>query len=154
AHGPRRVPGVAAVSIRIERLAIRDFGPLRDLLLEPADVTVVYGPNEAGKTSCIDALVRALRDRVRSGGSKLLEGFREGPGFTGEIQLKLVPEEGGPLIELLREHPSLARLFIVRDADASLETGRNWLNAIRGRLVGIDLTKVAERVRSTAALSQ
>ncbi|HEY8517374.1 MAG TPA: AAA family ATPase [Candidatus Binatia bacterium] len=142
------------MSIRIERLAIRDFGPLRDLLLEPADVTVVYGPNEAGKTSCIDALVRALRDRVRSGGSKLLEGFREGPGFTGEIQLKLVPEEGGPLIELLREHPSLARLFIVRDADASLETGRNWLNAIRGRLVGIDLTKVAERVRSTAALSQ
>jgi energy-coupling factor transporter ATP-binding protein EcfA2 len=141
------------VSVRIERLAIRDFGPLRELLLEPGDVTVVYGPNEAGKTSCIDALVRALRDRVRSGNSKLLEGFREGPGFTGDIQLELVPPEGGPLIELLREHPSLARLFIVRDADASLEGGRNWLNAIRGRLIGIDLGKVAERARAAAALT-
>jgi len=140
------------VSVRIERLAIRDFGPLRDLLLEPADVTVIYGPNEAGKTSCIDALVRALRERVRSGNSKLLEGFREGPGFTGEIQLELVPREGGPLIDLLREHPSLARLFIVRDADASLEGGRNWLNAIRGRLIGIDLAKVGERTRAAAAL--
>ncbi|MEW6273051.1 MAG: ATP-binding protein, partial [Thermodesulfobacteriota bacterium] len=141
------------MSIRIERLAIRDFGPLRDLLLEPGDVTVVYGPNEAGKTSCIDALVRALRDRVRSGNSKLLEGFREGPGFTGDIKLQLVPEEGGPLVALLREHPSLARLFIVRDADASLETGRNWLNAIRGRLVGIDLTKVGERARAAGELA-
>lgn len=65
------------MSIRIERLAIRDFGPLRDLLLEPDDVTVVFGPNEAGKTSCIDALVRALRERVRSGNKKLIEGFRE-----------------------------------------------------------------------------
>jgi len=141
------------MSVRIERLAIRDFGPLRDLLLEPGDVTVVYGPNEAGKTSCIDALVRALRDRVRSGNRKLVEGFREGPGFTGDIELKLSPEEGGPLIELLREHPSLARLFIVRDGDASLEGGRNWLNAIRGRLIGIDLVKVAEHVRLAASLS-
>jgi len=142
------------MSVRIVRLAIRDFGPLRELLLEPADVTVVFGPNEAGKTSCIDALVRALRDRVRSGNKKLIEGFREGPGFTGDIDLKLVPEEGGPLIDLLREHPSLARLFIVRDGDASLEGGRNWLNAIRGRLIGIDLARVGEQVRRAASLSQ
>ena len=140
------------MSIRIERLAIRDFGPLRDLLLEPDDVTVVFGPNEAGKTSCIDALVRALRERVRSGNKKLIEGFREGPGFTGDIDLKLSPENGGPLIELLRDHPSLARLFIVRDGDASLEGGRNWLDAIRGRLIGIDLGRVGERVRIAASL--
>jgi len=140
------------VSVRIERLAIRDFGPLRDLLLEPDDVTVVFGPNEAGKTSCIDALVRALRERVRSGNRKLIEGFREGPGFTGDIDLKLSPENGGTLVELLRDHPSLARLFIVRDGDASLESGRNWLDAIRGRLIGIDLGRVAERVRIAASL--
>ncbi len=141
------------MSVRIERLAIRDYGPLRDLLLEPDDVTVVYGPNEAGKTSCIDALVRALRERVRSGNQKLVEGFREGPGFVGQIELKLSPEQGGPLIDLLREHPSLARLFIVRDGDASLETGRSWLDAIRGRLIGIDLATVAERVRIAASLT-
>ena len=79
------------MSVRIERLSIRDFGPLRDLVLSPGDVTVVYGRNEAGKTSCIDALVRALRDRVRSGNRKLLDQLREGPGFEGEIELKLSP---------------------------------------------------------------
>lgn len=141
------------MSVRIERLSIRDFGPLRDLLLEPGDLTVVFGPNEAGKTSCIDALVRALRDRVRAGSTKLLEASREGPGFTGDIDLRLRPENGGPLIDLLREHPSLARLFIVRDGNASLEGGRNWLNAIRGRLIGIDLAKVSERVRVSASLT-
>jgi recombinational DNA repair ATPase RecF len=141
------------VSVRIERLSIRDFGPLRDLVLSPGDVTVVYGRNEAGKTSCIDALVRALRDRVRSGNRKLLDQLREGPGFEGQIELQLSPEDGGPLLALLREHPSLARLFIVRDGDAALEGGRNWLNSIRDRLIGIDLGRVGERVRSAASLT-
>lgn len=141
------------MSVRIERLSIRDFGPLRELVLSPADVTVVYGRNEAGKTSCIDALVRALRDRVRSGNRKLLDQLREGPGFEGKIELVLSPEDGGPLLSLLREHPSLARLFIVRDGDAALETGRNWLNSIRDRLIGIDLARVAERVRTAASLT-
>jgi len=141
------------MSVRIERLSIRDYGPLRDLVLVPADVTVVFGQNEAGKTSCIDALARALRERVRPGHRKMLENLREGPGFQGEIDLLLSPDDGGPILELLREHPSLARLFIVRDADASLEGGRGWLNAIRGRLIGIDLNRVSDRIRAAASLT-
>ena len=43
------------MSIRLERLTIRNIGPLQELRLEPSDLTVVHGPNEAGKTSCIDA---------------------------------------------------------------------------------------------------
>lgn len=140
------------MSVRIDRLSIRNHGPLRDLVLTPGDVTVVYGQNEAGKTSCIDALTRALRERVRPGNRKMLDNLREGPGFQGQIDLALSPEDGGAVVELLREHPSLTRLFIVRDADASLEDGRGWLNAIRGRLIGIDLNRVAERVRSAASI--
>lgn len=140
------------MSVRIERLSIRNHGPLRDLVLVPGDVTVVYGQNEAGKTSCIDALTKALRERVRPGNRKMLDNLREGPGFQGEIDLVLSPNDGGPVVHLLREHPSLARLFIVRDADASLESGRSWLNAIRGRLIGIDLNRVSERVRSAASI--
>ncbi|MDG2303637.1 MAG: AAA family ATPase [Candidatus Binatia bacterium] len=140
------------MSVRIERLSIRDFGPLRDLVLVPGEVTVVHGQNEAGKTSCIDALTHALRERVRPGNRKMLENLRDGPGFQGEIDLLLAPEDGGPVVDLLSDHPSLTRLFIVRDADASLEGGRGWLNAIRGRLIGIDLARVSERVRSAASL--
>lgn len=140
------------MSVRIERLSVRNHGPLRDLVLVPGDVTVVFGQNEAGKTSCIDALTTALRERVRPGNRKMLENLREGPGFQGEIDLLLSPEDGGPVVQLLRDHPSLARLFIVRDADASLEAGRGWLNAIRGRLIGIDLARVSERVRNAASI--
>jgi len=142
------------VSVRIQRLSIRNFGPLRDLVLMPGPVTVVYGKNEAGKTSCIDALVRALRDRVRPGQERLIEQTREGPGFQGEIDLLLDPEDGGSVLELLREHPSLARLFIVRDADPSLQTGRSWLNSIRDRLVGIDLVRISELIRKRAGLTR
>ena len=140
------------MSVRIERLSIRNHGPLRDLVLAPDDVTVVYGQNEAGKTSCIDALTKALRDRVRPGNRKMLDNMREGPGFQGEIDLALSPEDGGPVVELLREQPSLARLFIVRDADSSLESGRGWLNAIRGKLIGIDLNRVSDHVRTVSSI--
>ncbi len=140
------------MSVRIERLSIRNCGPLRDLVLVPGDITVVFGQNEAGKTSCIDALTRSLRERVRPGNRRMLDELRDGPGFQGEVELVLSPEDGGPVLELLREHPSLARLFIVRDADASLEGGRGWLDAIRGRLIGIDLQRVAEKVREATAL--
>src|SRR5581483_5358148 len=53
----------------------------------------------------------------------------------------------------LREHPSLTRLFVVRDGDAALESGRTWLNSIRGRLIGIDLARVADKVRAAASLT-
>ena len=141
------------MSVRIERLSIRDYGPLRHLVLTPGDITVIYGPNEAGKTSCIDALTRGLRERVRPGNRRMLAESREGPGFQGEIDLVLSPEDGGPVLDLLREHPSLARLFIVRDADASLEKGRNWLDAIRGRLIGIDLAAIADGIRDATGLT-
>jgi hypothetical protein len=141
------------MSVRIQRLSIRNFGPLRDFVLLPGPVTVVYGQNEAGKTSCIDALVRALRERVQPGREQLIEQTREGPGFQGEIDLLLDPEDGGSVLELLREHPSLARLFIVRDADPSLQTGRSWLNSIRDRLVGIDLVRISELIRNRARLT-
>ena len=37
------------MSVRIQRLSIRNFGPLRNLVLLPGPVTVVYGQNEAAK---------------------------------------------------------------------------------------------------------
>ena len=142
------------MSVRIERLEVRNFGPLQSLVVEPGDVTVVYGANESGKTSCIDALARALRERLRTGNRKLIEHVRDGAGDrSAEVDLTLSPRDGGALAQLLREHPSLARLFIVRDGDSSLESGRSWLAAIRDRLIGADLKKVADRVRAAAALT-
>ncbi len=141
------------MSVRIERLSVRDFGPLRDLVLVPGNLTVVHGANEAGKTSTVDALARALRERLRSGNRRLLDGLRDGPGFDGKVELTLSPEDGEPLLSLLHDHPTLTRVFVVRDGDPSLEGGRNWLNAIRDRLIGIDLERVTNKVRANAGLT-
>ena len=141
------------MSVRIRRLTVRDFGPFASLDLRPDVLTVVHGGNEAGKTSCIDAILHGLRGLVRPGPRRWLDAALRGPGEGAAIDLELEPADGGPLVALLREHPSLARLFVVRDGDAALEAGRGWLDAIRGRLSGIDLARVAERVRAEGGLT-
>ena len=69
------------------------------------------------------------------------------------MELVLSPADGGPVVELLREHPSRSR------ASSSSATARLRSREaapgldIRGRLVGIDLNRVADRVRNAAALN-
>lgn len=47
--------------MKLERLVIAGFGRLRDLSLKFGDgLTVVYGPNEAGKTTIVECIVRML----------------------------------------------------------------------------------------------
>ncbi|MBU6281621.1 AAA family ATPase, partial [bacterium] len=141
------------MTIRIRRLSIRDVGPLASFELEPGELTLVHGGNEAGKTSCIDAILAGLRGLVRPGARRMLDAGERGRGDEGGVRLELEPADGGALVALLHEHPSLARLFVVRDGDAALESGHGWLEAIRGRLSGIDLARVADRVRVQGGLT-
>jgi len=47
--------------VRLERLVIAGFGRLRDLSLKFGDgLTVVYGPNEAGKSTIVECIIRML----------------------------------------------------------------------------------------------
>jgi len=47
--------------VRLERLVIAGFGRLRDLSLKFGDgLTVVYGPNESGKSTIVECIVRML----------------------------------------------------------------------------------------------
>lgn len=141
------------MSIRIRRLSLRDFGPFASFELEPGGLAVVHGGNEAGKTSCIDAILHGLRGLVRPGSRRMIEGAARSPEDPASIRLELDPPDGGAMVALLHEHPPLARLFVVRDGDAALESGRGWLDAIRGILSGVDLARVAERIRASGGLT-
>jgi len=47
--------------VKLERLVIAGFGRLRDLSLKFGDgLTVVYGPNEAGKSTIVECIIRML----------------------------------------------------------------------------------------------
>lgn len=80
------------MGIRIKRIKVNRGGPLSgDFVLEPADLNLVFGPNESGKTYIVEALVSMLfKTGARSpanwhtrewniGGSVSLTGLEEGP---------------------------------------------------------------------------
>ena len=50
------------MTVRLRKISIHGIGPLREFDLELSDLTVIEGDNEAGKSSIVVALHRALRD--------------------------------------------------------------------------------------------
>jgi len=46
--------------MRIKRIRVREYGPLRSFSLEPGDLDIVFGLNEAGKTALVEVLAYVL----------------------------------------------------------------------------------------------
>ncbi len=82
--------------MRITRLALRDFRRYRDLDVELAPgLTVVRGPNEAGKTTIQRALELALTRKVTSVGADLdaLRPWDAGPEARPVVELEFTDED-------------------------------------------------------------
>jgi DNA repair exonuclease SbcCD ATPase subunit len=82
--------------VRITRVHVRDFRVHRDLDLELAPgLTVIRGPNEAGKTSLQRALEVGLFRRVTSGGAEIdgLRSWDAGDDGRPSVQLDFVQED-------------------------------------------------------------
>jgi hypothetical protein len=83
--------------MRVTRVSARAFGWLRDEALELAEgLTVVYGPNEAGKSTWHAALVAALCGRwpARAKGEPGIERYRPWSGDTWEVGAELLLDDG------------------------------------------------------------
>ncbi|HKK07837.1 MAG TPA: AAA family ATPase, partial [Gemmatimonadota bacterium] len=119
--------------MRILRVRVPDFGPLRSLELEPSEgLTVVWGPNEAGKTSLLDFLVGQLFRWERRTGTRLetllsgIHRFGDPSEAGGRIEVKVRGEvldyPGSPsLLHVLDlDHANLAGLFCVRSGELEL----------------------------------
>lgn len=60
--------------MRIRRVDARAFGPFDDAVLEPAaQMTIVVGPNESGKSSWMAAVYAGLCGMRRGRGARMLE---------------------------------------------------------------------------------
>lgn len=99
--------------MKLERLAIAGFGRLHDLSLKFGDgLTVVYGPNEAGKSTIVECIVR------------LLFGYPESQ--YNKLRVKYEPKAGGPFrATLAYELDDHSRFEVTRDfarADVPTET--------------------------------
>ena len=128
--------------MRILRVRVPEFGPLRALELEPSgELTVVWGPNEAGKTTLLDFLVGQLFRWERRTGTRLetvlpgVDRFGDPSDADGRIDVRLggdiLEYPGSPsLLHLLDlDHAALAGLFCVRSGELDLpgpDRGEFW----------------------------
>lgn len=125
------------------RVRVAGFGPLEGLELELAPgLNVVYGRNEAGKTTLLDYLVTHLFRWERRTGTRLgtvlgeLDRFGDVEAAAGAVELRMggtlhgYPGDGPSLLHHLGlEHAGLAGLFCVRSGEMELpekEPGDFW----------------------------
>ncbi len=126
--------------MRITSLVVHDLRRYRDATIELAPgLTVVRGPNEAGKSTLQRAIELALTRKVTSA--------------AGELDA-LVPWDGGP-----DARPSIAMAFTYEDEDGGLHEGhldKQFLGArgtVRLELEGEVITDPARADETLAALS-
>ncbi len=139
--------------MRITRVRVRDFRVHRDLDLELAPgLTVIRGPNEAGKTTLQRALEVGLFRRVTAGGSEIdnLRSWDAGEDGRPAVQLDFIQEdvEGtrvGSVLKDFRGSKGTVRL----DLDGQTTTDPARADELLAELTGIPSEKF---FRSTASV--
>src|SRR3989304_2429714 len=78
--------------IKIKKINISNFGPIKSFNKEMSNLEVFYGDNESGKTAIVDGIIRLLNLSVTSPFN------REERRFSGNISIIL--DIDGKLIEI------------------------------------------------------
>lgn len=131
--------------MRIKEIRVHRYGPLADFALtDPGDFTLVFGPNESGKTLLLDAILRFLlhgkreqalfwnRDRVEHEPNGFVEMQHGDQAFQ-------FPEDGS-LPDLLDiQAKDLRNILVVRASDLHVQEGeqKEYYAGLTDRLMGI-----------------
>lgn len=122
----------------ILRLTASDFGKFRGRSFELGAVTVVHGPNEAGKTTFFDALFQALCRPSES--KKMGKELKQRYGASRKAEATL-----SGTFDL--DEDEFLNLCAIRTGDLSLEMGKDspWLERLKSRLFhgGLDPAALA-----------
>lgn len=170
--------------MRITRINIKRFGIIREFELETGGkpVTIIYGNNESGKTTILDAILEALFSVKKL--KSHFEGIdrytvldaKEGPGspdnqdapfkktnvlFEGAIELDInnslltFPQKES-LDKVISIPPIYARnVFVVREGELDFNRSENWWSTVKNRLSGVsaDYVKVTNKIRDIVGLT-
>jgi hypothetical protein len=144
--------------MNLKILNMTNFGIFRDRTMEfGPGLNLVFGPNESGKTTVVDAIVLALLSRTDKKGAKLKDYPRAlkpvKDRYGSEISLHLVAghddqELTFPAPETFQDRwdvgwDELRAIFIAREGDLELVKGeprefRQWWDALKGKLLGFE----------------
>jgi len=134
------------MAVKIEKISVKNLGPIKDLSISLGPVNLIYSGNESGKSFLAEFIIRSLfknTDRwgyVREDGKGMItiSGLEAGPTeFSPATKKKLedywVGVKGLP--------PSLAKLLIVKGGQAEIENTETGISRtiIKDILSGISL---------------
>jgi hypothetical protein len=136
---------------RITRITISGFGPLSGFSMDVGDLTVVFGRNESGKSSIVDALYAWFKREIRFREKQPIE-VRIGEGYDGEVELE-VSGDIKSVADLIKKHPHLLNLIFVPEGSADLSGSTDWMKDVKERLTGTDLAKVSEEIKSDVGMT-
>lgn len=130
----------------ILRLTASDFGKFKGRTFELGAVTVVHGPNEAGKTTFFDALFQGLCRPSES--KKLGKELKQRYGASRKAEVALTGT-----FDL--DEDEFINLCAIRTGDLSLEMGKDspWLERLKARLFhgGLDPASLAAEFERRAS---
>jgi len=148
--------------VKLREVHVDRYGPLRETIAFDEGATVVYGPNESGKTLLVESLLRSLTDSPPVAQARVDE-EPEGYvvlGVDGE-ERKLGTDE------LLFDHyereydfeltpAEFRNVFVVRDGDLAIADEDTFYQRVTDRIVGIwtgDIQTVRDEVLERGRLT-
>ncbi len=150
--------------MKIRKITINKYGPIKDFHYNCADVNLFFGNNESGKTALVDAFIESLF--TNKGNRKIFKGserFIKNKSNIAEFILESdekqysFPSNKFNLSKLLSlPDIELSRLFIVRAGDLRLKRSEKWWPAIKQFLTNLntDLIKVKEYIYTNVGLTK
>lgn len=101
--------------MRIKSISTKNFGKLANKKITfPKDLTVVKGPNEAGKSFSIEAITLGLYGDASSGAAYIREHCRKW-GSEGSFSLELEIESGGKKYRVIRDFENKKNILVMPD---------------------------------------
>jgi len=161
--------------MRLKSLYMGHFGLFRGRLVEfGRGLNLIFGPNESGKTTLVDAIVVSLLARTNNKGGPLksipraLASLKER--YGSDMTLQMTVEHDGREVEFPAPRnfqdrwdlgwDELRAIFIAREGELELATGstrefRTWWETLKGKLLGFEeeprrvLSKIAAEANLT-----
>ncbi len=145
-------------SVKIKKINVTRLGPVDEFIMEPAELNLIYGRNETGKTYLVEFIIRFLlgapgswnlRDVNLSGKIKVGGLAKKDKEFSPGRKKKLrkYMEKAGAGLP-----PGLERLLVVKGADISISSSHGGIDAfvVKKLLSGREiLDSIEKRIPST-----
>ncbi|MGR3177331.1 MAG: AAA family ATPase [Candidatus Anammoxibacter sp.] len=162
--------------IRIKKINIKKFGNVKNFELELGNnsATIIYGNNESGKTTIMDAILEALfsaknmkaqfvglnkyapnTDNSASPTPSLGENILDGTVEIEADNLQMIFPQKEPLDKIISIPSTYARnMFVVREGELNIDNPDKWWSSIKKGLSGSsdDYEEISDIIRNLVGL--